>query len=90
VALTGAHCGAQSSPLVIVSPVEWLLVIGISFELAGAALLAWTIYSRSAAGNREEAVSVLGSNFWIIVFRDREQAYVRAGLGEKQFANGAM
>jgi hypothetical protein len=60
---------------------RWLFVIGISFDLAGAALVVWTISIRSPAETREEALSVFGSNFWIVLFREREQAHVRAGLG---------
>jgi hypothetical protein len=59
---------------------RWLFVVGISLELAGAVLVAWAVYARSPAENRQEALSTLGSNFWIILFRERDQAYVRAGL----------
>jgi hypothetical protein len=60
---------------------RWLFVIGLSLELAGAVLLAWSVYARSRVENRQEALSVLGSNVWVIIFRERDQAYVRAGLG---------
>jgi hypothetical protein len=59
---------------------RWLFVLGASVDLAGAALIAWTIYSRTSAETREEARTRYGGNLWVILFREREQAYVRSGL----------
>jgi hypothetical protein len=60
--------------------VRWLFAIGLALDLAGAALIAWTIYSQTAAETREEAHTRWGGNFWLLLFRLREQAYVRAGM----------
>jgi hypothetical protein len=60
--------------------VRWLFLLGVSIDLAGAALVGWSVYAQSGAERREEALSKLGSNFWIVLFREEEQAYVRAGL----------
>jgi hypothetical protein len=59
---------------------RWLFLIGVSLDIAGAALVAWAVASRPTAENREEALTKFGGNFWIILFREREQAQVRAGL----------
>lgn len=59
---------------------RWLFVCGLTLDIAGATLVAWTIYTRSAVETREEALSRLDGNLWVVVFRLRKQAYVRAGL----------
>jgi hypothetical protein len=59
---------------------RWLVVVGVSIDLAGAALVGWSVYAQSAVERREEAVTRFGGNFWVILFREEEQAYVRAGL----------
>jgi hypothetical protein len=59
---------------------RWFFVCGIALDLAGAVLIAWTIYSRTPAETREEATSRLDANLWTIVFREREQAHVKAGM----------
>jgi hypothetical protein len=59
---------------------RWLFVLGVSIDLAGAALVGWSVYAQSGAERREEALTKFGSNFWIILFREEEQAYVKAGL----------
>lgn len=58
----------------------WLFVCGISLDLAGAALVAWTINRRTPTETREEALTRFDGNLWVVAFRLREQAYVRAGL----------
>lgn len=58
----------------------WLFIVGVSLELAGAVLVAWTVFSRNHAETREEAYSPLDANLWVVLFREREQAYVRAGF----------
>lgn len=59
---------------------RWLFVVGISLDLAGAVLIAWTIYSRTPEETREEATSRLDASLWTVVFREREQAHVKAGM----------
>jgi hypothetical protein len=59
---------------------RWPVVLGVSIDLAGAALVGWSVYAQSAVERREEALTRLGGNFWVILFREEEQAYVRAGL----------
>lgn len=59
---------------------RWFFVLGLSLDLAGAAVIAWTIYSQTAAETREEARARWGGNFWVLLFRLREQAHVRAGM----------
>jgi hypothetical protein len=49
----------------------------LSLEIAGAVLVAWTVFARSPVENREEALTKFGSNFWIVLFREREQAYAQ-------------
>ena len=60
---------------------RWLFLFGVSLEIAGAALVAWAIVSRPPAEPLEEALTKFGANFWVILFREREQAQVRVGLG---------
>jgi hypothetical protein len=62
------------------SLMEWLFVLGVTFDIAGAALVAWAIVARPPVENREEALTKFGANFWIVLFREREQAQVRVGL----------
>jgi hypothetical protein len=59
---------------------RWLFICGISLDFAGAVLIGWTIYRRTAAETREEALTRFDANLWIVAFRLREQSYVRAGL----------
>ena len=59
---------------------RWLFVIGLALDLAGATLIGWTIYSQTAAETREEVHMRWGGNFWVLLFRLREQAYVRVGM----------
>jgi hypothetical protein len=59
---------------------RWLFLLGVSIDLAGAALVGWSVYAQSGAERREEALAKFGSNFWIVLFREAEQAYVRVGL----------
>jgi hypothetical protein len=59
---------------------RWLFVSGLSLDLAGAVLIAWTIYTRSVAETREEALTKFDANFWLVLFREREQSHVRAGI----------
>jgi hypothetical protein len=49
---------------------HWLFVLGISFDLAGAALVVWTISARSHAEDREEAIGVFGANLWVVLFHE--------------------
>jgi hypothetical protein len=59
---------------------EWLIVVGVSIDLAGAALIGWSVYKQSAAERREEAQTRWGGNLWVILFREEEQAYTRVGI----------
>jgi len=58
----------------------WLFIIGVSLELAGAVLVAWTVFSRTPDETREEAVSTFDANLWVVIFREREQAHVRVAF----------
>ncbi|MGH3005642.1 MAG: hypothetical protein ACRDOS_07045 [Gaiellaceae bacterium] len=59
---------------------RWLFVLGVSFDLAGALLIASAVTGRTPAENRQEAKAYWGANFWVILFREREQARVRYGI----------
>lgn len=44
-------------------------------------MIASGVTRRSPAENRQEALSLWGANFWLVLFREREQRRVRIGLG---------
>ena len=51
---------------------RWLIIVGVSVDLAGAALVGWSVYAQSTAERREEALTRLGGNLWVILFREEE------------------
>jgi hypothetical protein len=62
------------------STFRWLFIVGLGFDLAGAAVIAWPILYARRGELREEGTMRLGRNTWVIVARTREQRYVRFGV----------
>ena len=68
----GAETVRQSSFLVWDrTTMRWLIIVGVSVDLAGAALVGWSVYAQSAAERREEALTRMGGNFWVTSFARR-------------------
>jgi hypothetical protein len=60
--------------------VRWLFIIGVAFDLAGAAVIAWPMFYARRGELREEGTARWGRNTWVIVARTREQRFVRLGV----------
>jgi hypothetical protein len=59
---------------------RWLVVLGVSLDLAGALLVASAVIGQARAETREELTPRWGLNLWALMFRERERALVLNGV----------
>jgi hypothetical protein len=59
---------------------DWLFIVGVSMDLAGAIVIASAVLWQSRPETIQEASGHWGPSLWVVLLRDREQAQARFGV----------